>query len=108
MDCEKSDNLSAKSKRAKLAQALLTKKPLFDENEKSFEEYFDEYYKLDCEDIIGGDLPCRFKYREVVPNDFGLDLKEVTRNNSFCKNHIYSYNLHLFEKKRYLALKTMN
>ena len=43
---------------------------------KTFDEYLDEYYGLECEDMIG-EMKCRFPYREVPANDYGLSVGEV-------------------------------
>lgn len=41
------------------------------------QELLDEYCQMDYEDIIGGDLPTRFKYRKVEANNFGMSSKFI-------------------------------
>lgn len=72
------DRRKRKRRRSKFVEMLQTKKPVFDpKDHESFGAYLDEYYKLDYEDVIA-DTPCRFKYSQTVPNDFGLSVEEVS------------------------------
>ncbi|KAL9911607.1 protein KRI1 homolog isoform 1-T2 [Glossina fuscipes fuscipes] len=66
-----------KGRHNRFKEIIKAEKPVFNpDDEKTYAEYIDEYYKLDCEDIIG-DVPCRFKYTATTPNDFGLTIEEI-------------------------------
>lgn len=46
-------------------------------NRESVDKVLDEYFQLDYEDIIGGDLPTRFKYTKVTANDCGMSSEQI-------------------------------
>lgn len=71
-------------KKSKFNELVDTKKPVFNAAEKTFQQYLDEYYSLDFEDVIG-DMPTRYKYRKVAPNSFGLSVEEVCYFASHCR-----------------------
>lgn len=77
-------------RKSKFAETIQKTKPVFNpEDEKTYAEYIDEYYKMDYEDMIGN-IPCRFKYVQTVPNDFGLSVEEVReRGKSEMQNRFH-------------------
>lgn len=59
-----------------LEQKLASGELKVDGGDAELHKKLDEYYNLDYEDIVGG-IPTRFKYREVLANDYGLSTEEL-------------------------------
>jgi protein KRI1 len=44
---------------------------------RKFDELMEEYYNLNYEDVIGGDIYTRFKYAKTEPENYGLTPEEI-------------------------------
>eukprot|EP00835_Amoeboradix_gromovi_P002684 NODE_157_length_16664_cov_0.301781.p2 type:complete len:523 gc:universal NODE_157_length_16664_cov_0.301781:12816-11248(-) len=89
-----------------------TFKQLLDDDNNELKGKIDEYFKLDYEDIVG-DIPVRFKYRDVEPDHYGLnaadillaDEKELNRTVGLKRLAPYTEKPYKVSKQRVFELK---
>jgi hypothetical protein len=75
--CKESTEHEHKRERYK-GHAPTTEGEKSSKKEKYLDSLLEEYYNLDCEDIIGGGkVKARFKYRTVPKEDYGLTEEEI-------------------------------
>lgn len=60
---------------------------------------FDEVYGMDYEDLLGGEIPCRFKYTQVDSDSFGLSTEAILlKNDSELNKTVSLKKLHPYRK----------
>jgi protein KRI1 len=61
---------------------------------------FDELFSMEYEDVIAGDIPCRFKYTKVDSDSFGLSTEAILKKSDRELNSVVSLkNLHPYRKE---------
>ncbi|KAJ2524862.1 Ribosome biogenesis protein Kri1 [Coemansia sp. RSA 2049] len=53
-------------------------------------DYMDQFYQLNFDDIVGGDIPTRFKYSKVKSVDYGLTPAEILLADDKILNEYFS------------------
>ncbi|CAK8676043.1 unnamed protein product [Clavelina lepadiformis] len=83
MDCDHQSN-QFKPEKKKLSKAEKKKRKSYEAksvrkssvDDKPIEQHMEEYHAMNFEDVLG-DMPCRFKYRSVPANDYGLSTADI-------------------------------
>jgi len=61
------------------------------DTQRFLDNLFDDYHKLDCEDVIGsGQIKTRFGYQNVAKEDFGLTEEEIFLMDDIALNQLVS------------------